>query len=118
MSKQPKMSAEQAEAIEKCRELFPKGSTVHTIVRSVAKSGMSRKISVHKLAPDFEEGKPVGVNAWAVSGWVAKALGRRLDRDTFAIVVQGCGMDMTFELVYSLAQALYGDGYSLKRECI
>jgi hypothetical protein len=30
-------------------------------------------------------------------------------------LVQGCGMDMGFHVVYSLSQTLFNDGYALKQ---
>ena len=111
-----KRPTEREEAIETLRAAFPVGSTVWTVVRHVARSGMSRKISALKIGPDaFEEGR---TSVLDYSGAVARALGRKLDHDHLAVVCHGAGMDMTFELVYALGQALHGDGYSLKREMI
>lgn len=99
------------EQIDNLREWFPKGSTVYTILRHVARSGMSRTIGVLALlpgkgTPDFRHPN------YAVS----VVLGDRLDtsngRD--GVRVSGCGMDMGFDLAYRLGQALYGDGYALK----
>lgn len=102
--------AEQAETIERLRKIFPKGSTVHTVVRHVSRSGMQRSITV--LAQDGRE-------LWNVSGQVARALGWRYDNHD-GVTVKGCGMDMTFHLVYSLSQTLYGarEGYALKHRNI
>lgn len=72
---------------------------LHMIVTSVSRSGMSRKIMV--LAATAE-GEIVNI-----SYRVARALGWRCDRDTSAVIVEGCGMDMGFHLVYSLSSVLY-----------
>ena len=85
-------------------DLLPPGTTVHTILRHVSKSGMSRDISLVILTPDG----PRDITALA-----AEAMGSRLSsRVTYrAIRVGGCGMDMGFHLVYSLGRALYPDGH-------
>ncbi len=85
-------------------DILPPGTTVHTILRHVSKSGMSRDISLVILTPDG----PRDITALA-----AEAMGSRLSsRVTFpAIRVGGCGMDMGFHMVYSLARALYPDGH-------
>lgn len=80
------------------------GDTVHTILRHVSGSGMSRRISFVVMV----EGKPVDV-----SGWVARALDyRRHDRDG-SLVVGGCGMDMGFSVVYALGHALFPKGFKV-----
>jgi hypothetical protein len=83
------------------REWLPEGSTVFTLVRSVSKSGMSRQISVFCI-----EGSDIRNLDWMT----AQALDWRI-RD--AVVVQGCGMSMTYHLVETLSYALYGRGGAL-----
>lgn len=101
---------ERDEQIEKLREWFPKGSTVYTILRKVSASGMSRQISVVCLRIDGDKIIDLHPN-WSVS----KALGYRLNKGGAhdAVVISGCGMDMGFEIAYSLASLLHGDGYAL-----
>lgn len=107
--------AERAQAIEDLKELYPKGSTVYCLVESVSRSGMSRVIRV--LAPKVgDDGQvyflhPNYLTATAL-GWPLKTSSRD------GIRVDGCGMDMCFHLVYSLAHVLYGDGYALKTETL
>ncbi len=91
---------EQREAIEELRALFPAGSTVHTVLRHVSGSGMSRAISVVTC----KDGVPRDV-----SHLVAKATGDKLDPRHRGIRVGGCGMDMGFHLIYGLARTLYRD---------
>lgn len=98
------------------RKMFPKGSTVYCVLRRVARSGMSRDISplwIGKLPRSQSAGKcalDVRYPWWHV----AKVLGiRAISGGSDAVRINGCGMDMGFHLVYSLAAALYGDGYSL-----
>jgi len=107
-----KVDTERAEQIAQLRKWFPKGSTVYTILRSVSRSGMQRQISVVGLLGGDGQLHPIHPN-WSV----AKVLGRRLNKGgaNDAIIINGCGMDMGFEIAYSLSAALYdGDGYALK----
>jgi len=93
------------------------GDTVYTVIRSVAKSGMSRTMSVFVI----REGRLVNVTFS-----VAKVLGYTLvDVDGHrAIRVNGVGMDMGYHVVYSLGHALYrrtegeDPGYSLNHAWI
>lgn len=89
------------------------GDTVYTVLRSVSSSGMSRKISL-KVAKD---GKILDLTYYAaiVLDWpLVEVNGSR------ALRVGGCGMDMGFHTVYSLARGLFREegntkdaGYSL-----
>jgi hypothetical protein len=93
------------------------GDTVYTVLRSVSSSGMSRTISL-KVA---REGRILDLTYFAsdVLGWpLVEKNGSR------ALRVGGCGMDMGFHTVYTLARVLFGDkyegqefdaGYSLKQ---
>lgn len=97
--------AEREEAVKTLRELLPPGSTVHTILEHVSRSGMSRKIRPVVLTVD-SDGQPWIRNI----GYLAsKALGWRAD--DHAIITSGCGMDMGFHLVYTLSRVLYPDGF-------
>jgi len=90
--------------------------TVFTIVRSVAKSGMSREISV--VIPVLTDG---AVRQFVHPSYtIAALLGRKYSEKSGnnAVVCNGCGMDMGFELVYSLSSVLYGDGYKIRQEWI
>jgi hypothetical protein len=81
------------------RKLIPQGSVVYTVLRSVARSGMSRTISVVVMS----DGVPRDVTYL-----VADACGyRRNNRDH--LVIGGCGMDMGFAVAYDLASKLYRD---------
>jgi hypothetical protein len=89
-------------AIASLRELFPIGSTVHTKLLHVSRSGMLRSFAV--LVPE-------GNSIRDVSGLVARAIGARLHQPTGGVAMGGCGMDMGYALTYSLARALYRDGF-------
>jgi hypothetical protein len=72
---------------------------VYLVLRSVARSGMSRVIWPFVTV----DGEPLGLGYCG-----AVALERRYDERKEGIVVQGCGMDMGFELVYAMSCKLYG----------
>ncbi len=98
----PNKKAEQADAIERLRALLKPGDTVFTILRHVSSSGMSRSISC--VIPDAEQG--FHDITWLV--------GRALDyprRDDGGLKVTGCGMDMSWHLVYNLGWALWPKGF-------
>ena len=101
------MTIDESKALLK--EYFPKGSTAYTILRKVSPSGMYRNISVHSIIND----KPT----W-LSYHVARVTGFPYKDKTSAVGVGGCGMDMGFHMVYTLASVLYGDGYALKERYI
>jgi hypothetical protein len=89
-------------------ELIPPGTTVHTILRHVSRSGMSRIITPVLLEHDPERGP------WSLyPGWnIARACGYHYDDRREGIRIGGCGMDMGFALVYDLSRALYPDGFA------
>ena len=105
----PKIDSELDEARERLVKFMPKGSTVFTILRHVSRSGMQREIGLVVLTEgQMGRAEPLHPN-WAAG----TLLGRRVNKEGDGIVCGGAGMDMGFELVYSLAQKLYGDGYAL-----
>ena len=84
------------------REMFPPGSTIHTILRHVSQSGMTRAISVVHDNSD-------------ISYLVARAYPKwRINQRHGGITMTGCGMDMGFSLAYTLSRTLYPEGF----ECI
>lgn len=93
---------EQAYALEYLRSLVKPGQELHTILKHVSRSGMSRSIAVIGV----DEGKPVDVS-WAV----ARVTEMPFDRDRGGVKVGGRGMDMGFHLAYSLSRTLWPDGF-------
>ena len=94
-----KVSAEEREnARARLLDLVKPGDMIYTVLRHVSRSGMSRSISVVIHTPEGPSDM-----SWAV----AKLLGWRFDRRNDGVKVEGCGMDMGFHLVYSLAWALF-----------
>ena len=94
----------QEEALTALRDMLPPGTTVHTILRHVSRSGMMRHISV------------IGPNNEDITWQVARALGEKINPKTGGIKVGGCGMDMGFHLVYSLSYRLYPEGFGVRGE--
>ncbi len=93
--------AEREESIAALRGWLKPGDTVHCIVRHVSRSGMSRRISLLKIMPDGSRRYLSGSAACALGwGWST-----RDGHD--AVRVDGCGMDMCFHVVYSLAHAIF-----------
>lgn len=90
------------EAIESLRRYLPDGTTVYCILRSRARSGMSRRISLYVYLD--------GRMQW-IDGWVSVALGlARPATDTTGLPVRGCNMDMGHHLVSErLARAVGRD---------
>lgn len=93
-------------AIAQLRALLPPGSTVTTVLRHISRSGMQRRITpcIPVTAGDFAG------EVRNLSGLVSDALGWRW-HDDGSVIVGGCGMDMGYHLVYSLASGLYPDGF-------
>jgi hypothetical protein len=91
------------------------GDTVHTLIRSVSSSGMSRTMSL-KIVRDGRIDD--------ITFHVAHALGYPLVEvnGSRAIRVNGCGMDMGFHVVYSLSSVLFRGaeraGYVLEQRWI
>lgn len=94
--------AYRAQAKDDLLEFIKPGQTVYCILRHVAKSGMSRRISLFVI----QNGE-----LRDITGTAAVAMDRTLNRDEFSIVVGGCGMDMGWHLVYCLSRCLFPDGF-------
>jgi len=104
--------AQQAEALETLRSILKPGDTVCCIVRSVARSGMSRKIDFY-FKPGTDESRwltplmvRIGVMDQGYASWskTRECDGARID---------GCGMDMCFESVYRLGRKLWPEGFAV-----
>lgn len=91
------------------------GQTVYTIIKSVSSSGMSRDITLKVV----NDGKLEDITYYAAQALEWRLVERNGSR---AVRVGGCGMDMGFHTVYTLARVLFrgsveGDaGYSLRQE--
>mgnify|MGYP001574902063 CR=1 FL=1 len=94
------------EALKQLRKLLKPGSTVYTVLRHVAKSGMTRWIDLYVIKGN----EPV----W-ITGYAGQALGTPQSRSDWeksrGLRVGGCGMDMGFHLVYNLSRVMFPDGF-------
>lgn len=116
---------EKAERKEQARkallDLLPDGATVYTVLRTVSRSGMSRSIDLYALIQpkprmltmELGDTEPVYVNDPAfmayLTGYVADLLDYRIDKRpgmTRPLIVGGCGMDMGYHVVDTLAREL------------
>lgn len=108
-----------SEAIEHLKKLLKPTDTVYTVLRHVSGSGMTRDITAIAIIINERTGKAMPLN---ISYYVADALGWTFKDDNSAVRVGGCGMDMGFHLVYTLASVLFRDdmendaGYSLNQK--
>lgn len=98
---------DQREAFNVLRRLIPENATVYTVCKRVSRSGMSRDIALYIV----DDGQ-----VFDVGGYVSRLYGtkHREYLGSFVQRVTGCGMDMGFHVVSSLAYMLYGNGYSIK----
>lgn len=93
------------EAIKHLRNLLKPGTTVYSVLRHVSQSGMTRRIDFYTV---------VKGDIVCISGWIADATGYRRSKNHDGLVVQGCGMDMGFAVVYDLSRTIYPKGFKRK----
>jgi|SRR3990167_949379 len=99
---------ERAEARERLLKWLKPGDTVYTVLRHVSRSGMQRELGVVLLKIDKQATEPrFKIVDLHVNDPVARVLGWRVSKDRDAVVVNGCGMDTGFDLVYNLSIALF-----------
>lgn len=92
-------------AYAQLRKLLRPGDTVHSIIRSVSRSGMSRRIDFYVFKTEKGHVEPYYLTGYMDGLGIVK-----LSRNRQGGRVDGCGMDMAFHCVYSLARALWRDG--------
>lgn len=94
------------EAIKQLQRLLKDGDTVYTIVKAVARSGMSRNLDAYCIATNA--GKPPHIQ-W-IGAMVAHAIDTPQSRGDWekgrGFRVNGCGMDMGFAVVRNLSAVL------------
>lgn len=98
--------AEYDETFEDLKGLLKRGETIYCVLRSVSRSGMSRRIDIYVM----RRGYPV-----YLSYRVARLLGWTCKGNGDGIRVDGCGMDMGFHLVYCLGRTLFPNGIRLRK---
>src|SRR5689334_5075266 len=84
-------------------EVLKPGDTIHCILRSVSRSGMSRRIDFFKLTENGE---------LYLTPRIAKVLDMPFDYNKRGLRVDGCGMDMGFATVYELSHALFHGNFN------
>lgn len=96
----------QVEAVLHLRKMLRPGDTVYTVLRHVARSGMSRGIDVYVI----KKNRPVWITAY-----VGHAIGQPQSLHDWkgqrGLRIGGCGMDMGFHVVYSLSRAMFPKGF-------
>jgi hypothetical protein len=103
MSNYTKQQVEEAK--KELLEILHEGDDVYFIIHSVAKSGMSRTMSLH-IPRIGVDGK---LFIQDITWLVARVLDYKLTNNySYSFRVNGCGMDMTFAVVYDLAITLFG----------
>jgi hypothetical protein len=103
------MKAEKEAARNALLEMLKPNTTIYSIVRSVANSGMSRTIDFYAI----QDNRPV-----YLSGYISDLLDLPRSKASGALRITGAGMDMCFATVYETSRKLFNDGYSLKSEVI
>ena len=99
-------TTERAQAIDALRAVCPPGTRVYTILRHVSASGMRRAISASIQTP-------AGIRNLDHLIGIACGYGQHKHG---GLILDGCGMDMGFSLVYNLSYALYPEGFECTGE--
>jgi hypothetical protein len=98
-AKQTQQDRDDAES--KLRGMIKPGTAITTVLRHRSASGMTRSISAMAVVDGRIE---------CLDFWVARVLGRRIDPKHGGVKCHGAGMDMGFELIYSLGRKMWPDG--------
>jgi hypothetical protein len=107
-----KQQSERDEYISKLRATLKPGDTLHTVLRQVSRTGMSRVIDVYH----FRAKRGKVERSW-LSYWIAKACGFTFSTGRpEGIKIGDCGMDMGFKIVYNLGRTLYPKGVGCSGE--
>lgn len=101
---------EKAEAREQLLKWLKPGDTVYTILDHVSRSGMQRHIRILVPYTRDDDGHKGEVDFIHPNYSAAKLLGVRQARGD-GLVMDGCGMDMGFHLVYLLGAYLWPEGF-------
>jgi hypothetical protein len=121
-TKKEEKAAEKAEAISTLKRMGVKpGAEVFTIVTHVSSSGMTRHIRCFipttNTSTDYKTGKKTrkpGITD--ITGLVSTVCGyTRAKGSRWDLVVQGCGMDMCFSVVYNLGRVMFPKGGPLDK---
>lgn len=91
------------QTIEESKGLIKPGDTVYTLCESVSSSGMTRRIKCFIVVDG--QIRDITYRVHVVSGY-------RIDGG--CLIVQGCGMDMGFSVVYDFSSNLYREGFGVE----
>ena len=106
--------ARQIESENRLREIINPKDKIYCILRSVSKSGMSRRIDFYKFVAEGDK-----IDKIFLTSSIADYLGYSYTVDDWrqgkGLRVGGCGMDMGFSVVYNLGYRLFkgGDGVTV-----
>lgn len=89
-----------AQLLAETKRKIKPGQKIYCTLRYVSRSGMQRRISLHTI----HKGELIPLD------YAASILTGRTLSDKGGIVCNGCGMDMGFDLVYSLGCAIWPKG--------
>jgi hypothetical protein len=98
------MNEKQKEALKvstiaEFKKMYKHGTRIYTALKHVSSSGMTRHISVYAV----KKGEIQDITWYAHN-----ILDYKLTKGSNALVVVGCGMDMGYHVVSSLANAVFG----------
>lgn len=91
--------ADRDEAIAKLREWLKPGTTIHTIQRHRAASGMMRVLDVYLI----RDNEPL-----RITYSVADACGMKYNKKHEGIEIGGCGFNPSHEIAMSISYAIHG----------
>jgi len=79
-----------------------KGQTLLAIINSVSRSGMSRRIEFYGIGKGWMD---KGHKIDRLGYWIAQVIDYPYNVDKGGLLVNGCGMDMIFHMLYSVNMA-------------
>ena len=99
---QTQNSTERDQAVERIRDAVSQTNTIYGTVRHVSKSGMRRHIHFFTIKDN---------EIYHLDYAITQALPRlkMTKSGPGALIVDGCGMDMIFSVVYAVSSVLYPD---------
>ena len=102
-----------AEWLKDMQDELKPGDTIHTVLREVSASGMSRKIDVYRFT--CVDGKIEKI--W-LTPRVAAICGFTFDEKSECLRVSGCGLDIGVYVVDSFARHIFPNGETFKQEWV
>lgn len=109
MTTKTERKMEEQEALETLQKWIKPGTTVYTLLRHRAASGMSRVLDVYVIS----DNEPI-----RLTRSVAKLLDWTYNREHEGVLVHGCGLDVGYHLVYTLSRVLFKHGlYCIGEGC-